>query len=60
MNSWAIARRSRLRRAPTLRRSHSPVGATYQAMLTKNGHTLTNVEKVMSGELSAEDIDISR
>jgi hypothetical protein len=29
-------------------------------MLTKNGHTLTNVEKVMSGELSAEDIDISR
>ena len=28
-------------------------------MLTENGHTLSNVEKVISGELRPEDIDIA-
>ncbi|MFD6062448.1 hypothetical protein [Rhodococcus wratislaviensis] len=40
-------------------RSRPQYVSEYLAMLTENGHTLSNVEKVISGELRPEDIDIA-
>ncbi|MFC9556023.1 ParB/RepB/Spo0J family partition protein [Rhodococcus sp. NPDC056960] len=40
-------------------RSRPQYVSEYLGMLTGNGHTLSNVEKVISGELRPEDIDIA-
>ncbi|MHA4855146.1 ParB/RepB/Spo0J family partition protein [Rhodococcus sp. MSC1_016] len=40
-------------------RSRPQYVSEYLGMLTENGHTLSNVEKVISGELRPEDIDIT-
>lgn len=40
-------------------RSRPQYVSEYLGMLTENGHTLSNVEKVISGELRPEDIDIA-
>ncbi|UNN05328.1 chromosome partitioning protein ParB [Rhodococcus opacus] len=40
-------------------RSRPQYVSEYLGMLTANGHTLSNVEKVTSGELRPEDIDIA-
>ncbi|KAF0957284.1 hypothetical protein [Rhodococcus sp. T7] len=47
------------RMAKDVWRSRPQYVSEYLAMLTENGHTLSNVEKVISGELRPEDIDIT-